>query len=123
MAEKKKKGRPSKEELARRQAEKERELKKERRRAGKAVALMALGVFFFVLAVYKEESAAVWVAMRGFLFGVLGMILGVPVCAFFAVIIDETLSRINGSSDLKKETQTKRRLSFKRMFGKKNKDT
>ena len=34
MAEKKKKGRPSREELARRQAEKERELKKERRRAG-----------------------------------------------------------------------------------------
>ncbi len=74
MAEKKKKGRPSREELARRQAEKERELKKERRRAGKAVALMAAGVFFLVLAVYKEESAAVWVAMRGFLFGVLGML-------------------------------------------------
>lgn len=84
----KKRGRPTKQELAQRQAKKERELKKQRRRSYSAIALSAAGLFFTVLAFLNEEAVA-WNFMRRALFGILGWlsyVLG-PVLILLGIIV------------------------------------
>ncbi len=60
------------------------------------------------------------IVVGGNMFGILGMILGVPVCAFVGVILDETLSRLNGDDDIRQEKQHKRKLSFGSLFKKRS---
>ncbi len=62
------------------------------------------------------------IVVAGEMFGILGMVLGVPVVAFLATILDETFARVNGPNDLKAEPRPKQRFTLKRLL-KKRKDT
>ena len=52
------------------------------------------------------------IVVGGKMFGVLGMILGVPVAAFIGMILNDTLSRRNGDDDLKGPAPGKKKRHF-----------
>ena len=56
------------------------------------------------------------IVVGGKMFGVLGMILGVPVAAFLGTILDDILTRRNGSDDLKAPPEGKKKFSLSRLL-------
>ena len=56
------------------------------------------------------------IVVGGQMFGVIGMVMGVPVVAFVGSILNDLLCKVNGDSDLKPEVKKKRRLSLKYLF-------
>lgn len=58
------------------------------------------------------------IVVGGKIFGILGMILGVPVVAFIATVLDDVLARVNGEDDLKRDEPVRRKFDFKKLFRK-----
>ncbi|MBQ9409298.1 MAG: AI-2E family transporter [Clostridia bacterium] len=61
------------------------------------------------------------IVVGGEMFGVLGMVLGVPVVAFIGTILDAVLHRVNGSDDLYMPEEKTKKFSLSRLF-KRNKE-
>ena len=59
------------------------------------------------------------IVVGGNMFGILGMILGVPVVAFISTLLDSWLARQNGSGDLKAPASEKRKFSLSRLLQRK----
>ena len=59
------------------------------------------------------------IVVGGQAFGVMGMILGVPVVAFVGSILDSVLKRVNGSDDLAIPDGSKKKFSLSRLFKRK----
>ena len=63
------------------------------------------------------------IVVGGKMFGVLGMILGVPVVAFIGTILDDVLSRVNGSDDLKAPPKGGRKFSLSALLHRRKKES